>query len=87
MTTVQGISEKDRDTWRSASVVWVEDDALTPDRESLDVAWRRVYGVDRSTETIARKVDDGDAVFVFYWNGRIACESYPGNGEIRERRL
>ena len=71
------------DWWTKAKKMWVEDDALTPDREGICEAWKRLFGRERDNESLKEVYDAGDAI-VLYLSGRVnACYSYPGNNEIR----
>lgn len=72
--------------WDGAEVAWVEDDALTHDREHIEDAWLRLFGERLVMVDAVRKVDHGDAVFYDFGNGRMACLSYPGANEIRVKK-
>jgi hypothetical protein len=72
------------DWWANAKKLWVEDDAMTHDRELIDKAWERIFGAPRKMEGVPKeRFDAGDADFILYESGRIACFSYPGGDEIR----
>lgn len=69
-------------------LVWSEDDALPPDRETMSKAMLRICGMAYHTHTERKpliKFDIGDGVFEVYpeW---VLFFSYPGNSAIYKRK-
>jgi hypothetical protein len=70
-------------TWLASPVKWMEDDALTSDRERLKEAWKRIYDVEIESEVLVEVYDGGDLAATLFESGRIAVRSC-GLAEIRE---
>lgn len=62
--------------------LWEEDDALTPGRERIRAAWRRLFDEDLDSLPIVDTYDGGDIIYFLHDNGRISVNSYEG-GKIR----
>lgn len=69
--------------WFKSTVKWMEDDARTPDRELINAAWLRLYGVEKSSEKKVAEYDGGDCFASLYESGRISVNNC-GLSEIRE---
>lgn len=57
--------------------LWVEDDALTQDRERLEGAYRRLFGVDLEDEALLVKEDYGDSSLSMTTRA-VVCVAYDG---------
>lgn len=64
------------------TTVWREDDCA-PDAESLDAAWRRLFGEPLDLSRALLTVDGGDCTAHLFPVGRVAVTSYRGNAQIR----
>lgn len=63
-------------------LLWEEDDAMPHDRERLQDAWLRLFGVPMpDPDTAGEKFDDTDVLYLFFGD-RVAAISYPGNSAI-----
>lgn len=63
------------------AVLWVEDECA-PDAESIQAAWKRLFGEELDTSKAVREADYGDAVLYEMPGGYVATMSYPGNTQI-----
>lgn len=55
--------------------LFVEDDAQVPDKERVYQASQRFIS---SHVKPIHKIDDGDALYTFYSDGHVVCNSYDG---------
>ena len=78
------MNEIQEPSFEIGKAIWMEDDALPPDAETLRIAWKRIFGeiLDYGKATDRFRCDELTAYLMP--NGYIAVSSYRGNCSINE---
>lgn len=71
---------------RGGRRLWLEDDSGDRDRERIEEAWHRLFGVDFNDDKVLATWDGGDVFAYLHTGGRVAWAAYDG-GRITRTAL